>query len=132
VRETPLILAADDDPDILELVRIRLKRAGYEVVTATDGDEALRTARELLPDLCILDVVMPQRTGFEILGELRVGAETARIPVILLTATVQEREQARGAALGAAGYLTKPFNAAELDRLIRELLGRGESPKEGL
>ena len=119
-----LILVADDDEDILQLVRIRLERAGYATVGAVDGDEALRLALERRPDLCILDVVMPGRTGFEVLAELRVREETASTPVILLTATVQERQEG-ALARAADAYLTKPFRPAELEERVRALLGRG-------
>lgn len=121
--DRPLILVADDDRDILELVRIRLERADCATVTARDGDEALRLSRERRPDLCILDVVMPGRSGFEVLSELRRDPATEAIPVILLTATVQEREQ-DALRRGADGYLTKPFKPAELEDLLRTLLRR--------
>jgi DNA-binding response OmpR family regulator len=118
------VLVADDDGDILELIEIRLRRAGFETIGAGDGEKALRLAFERRPDLCILDVVMPKRTGFDVLGELRVDPETASIPVILVTATVQEREH-RALARAADGYLTKPFRPGELEQRVRELLGDG-------
>jgi DNA-binding response OmpR family regulator len=119
-----LVLVADDDEDILELVRIRLERAGYATVGASDGDEALRLAVERRPDLCVLDLVMPKRTGFEVLAELRVREETASIPVILLTATAQERQEG-ALARAADAYLTKPFRPRELEERVRALLARG-------
>jgi DNA-binding response OmpR family regulator len=119
-----LVLVADDDEDILELVKIRLERAGYATVGAGDGDEALRLAVERRPDLCVLDLVMPKRTGLEVLTELRVREETASIPVILLTATAQERQEG-ALARAADAYLTKPFRPGELEQRVRALLDRG-------
>jgi DNA-binding response OmpR family regulator len=118
------ILVADDDPDILNLVRVRLKQAGYETLGASDGEEALRLALEHRPALCILDVVMPKRNGFEVLEALRRTERTADLPVMLLTATVEEREMARGFESGADAYLTKPFSPSDLLDRVRTLLAR--------
>jgi DNA-binding response OmpR family regulator len=118
------ILVADDDPDILNLVRVRLEQAGYETLGASDGEEALRFALEHRPALCVLDVVMPKRNGFEVLETLRRTERTADIPVILLTATVKEREIARGLEAGADAYLTKPFSPRDLLDRVRTLLGQ--------
>ena len=97
----PLVLAADDDPLIRELIQFRLERSGYEVVTAADGDEALRLIHERRPDLVVLDVMMPGRTGYEITRSLRADEETKQIPVILLTARVQEADVSEGFDAGA-------------------------------
>jgi DNA-binding response OmpR family regulator len=122
VTEQAVVLVADDDADILNLVAFRVENAGHTTLRASNGGEALRLAIEHEPDLCILDIIMPDKTGFEILEELRGSERMADVPVILLTATVQDREEARGRALGAHAYMTKPFDPAELDETVRVLL----------
>ena len=87
----PLVLVADDDEDLLELACIQLADAGYHVARATDGDEALRIAREEIPDVCVFDVIMPGLHGHEVLNELRDDEATAGIPVLLVTATLEQR-----------------------------------------
>ena len=120
--DTPLVLCADDDEDILSLVSLRLRRAGFEVATAADGEEAVRIAREQRPVLAVLDVMMPKRTGYEVLAELR-GDEALRgMKVILLSARVQEGDVARGMDAGADAYLAKPFRAQDLVSTVEELL----------
>src|SRR3954451_8314052 len=89
---TAKVLVADDEPHLLRLVKFRLEREGYEVLTATDGDEALRVARADLPDLCILDVMMPNRNGFEVLREIRADDRCAGMKVLMLTARAQDRD----------------------------------------
>jgi DNA-binding response OmpR family regulator len=122
VTDGPLVLCADDDEDILSLVALRLERAGFRVATAADGDEALETARARRPALTVLDVMMPKRTGYEVLAELR-GDETLReMKVILLSARVQEGDVARGMDAGADAYLAKPFKAQDLVAKVQALL----------
>lgn len=122
--EPPLVLVADDDPDILDLVRYRLERAGYAVATASDGAEAVRLAGELDPALAVLDVMMPLLNGFEVTRRLRANPDTARIPVILLTAKAQEEDVQEGFASGADDYLRKPFSPRELSTRVQAILGR--------
>ena len=120
--DAPLVLCADDDEDILSLVALRLRRAGFEVETAADGEEAVEIARARRPALAVLDVMMPKRTGYEVLAELR-GDETLRgMKVILLSARVQEGDIARGMDAGADAYLAKPFRAQDLVTKVQELL----------
>jgi DNA-binding response OmpR family regulator len=119
-----LILVADDDPDILALVSFRLERAGYEVVAATNGEEAVELARAHRPDLAILDVMMPRVDGYEATRRLREHEDTRRIPVILLTARVQEDDVARGFEAGADDYVKKPFSPQELGARVQAILGR--------
>ena len=118
-----VVLIADDDEDILELLSFRLERAGYEIVQACSGDEALRLALDLHPALAVLDVMMPGLDGFEVTRELRRNAATSATPVILLTARAQATDIARGMAAGADDYVKKPFDARDLadrvDRLLR-------------
>jgi DNA-binding response OmpR family regulator len=120
----PLVLVADDDPDILALVTFRLERGGYDVVAANDGEEALRLALERAPDLAVLDVMMPKLDGYEVTTRLRQNERTRRMPVILLTARVQEADIARGFAVGADDYVKKPFSPQELGARVQAILGR--------
>ena len=123
----PLVLVADDDDDILELVTFRLERAGYEVITACDGEQALRAAREKAPALAVLDVAMPKLTGIEVTEALREAEKTREMPVILLTASVQQADLERGMSAGANHYMRKPFDPAELREMVQALLERSAS-----
>ena len=116
------VLVADDDEDILQLVSFRLERAGYTVVTAADGQQALAAARQHQPDLAVLDVMMPGLNGYEVTRQLRADPATAAIPVILLTARVQEADVSRGFEAGADDYLRKPFSPQELQDRVDVLL----------
>ncbi|MGH3035501.1 MAG: response regulator transcription factor [Gaiellaceae bacterium] len=120
----PLVLIADDDPDILMLVRFRLERAGYEVVSAPDGRAALDLALARGPDLAVLDVMMPRLDGYEVTRELRRHEATRGMPVILLTARVQEADVQRGIESGADDYVPKPFSPQELGERVQAALGR--------
>jgi DNA-binding response OmpR family regulator len=122
VTDAPLVLCADDDEDILSLVSLRLRRAGFEVETAADGDEAVTIARARRPVLAVLDVMMPKRTGYEVLAELRADETLREMKVILLSARVQEGDVARGMDAGADAYLAKPFKAQDLVSTVQELL----------
>jgi DNA-binding response OmpR family regulator len=120
--DAPVILCADDDEDILSLVALRLRRAGYEVVQAHDGGEALELARSRRPAVAILDVMMPRLTGHEVLGAIRADDELRELKVILLSARVQEADVERGMEAGADAYLPKPFRAEELLEQVNALL----------
>jgi DNA-binding response OmpR family regulator len=120
----PLILIADDDPDILALVSFRLERAGYEVVQARNGEEAVQVALARRPDLAVIDVMMPRIDGYEATRQLRQQEETSRMPIILLTARVQEEDIARGFDAGADDYIRKPFSPQELGSRVQAALGR--------
>jgi len=128
----PLILCADDDADILSLVSLQLERAGFRVLQAVDGDAALEAAHVARPALAVLDVMMPKRTGYEVLAALRADPAFAELRVILLSARVQDADVERGLTAGADAYLAKPFKAADLVAKVRELLGRegGSSPSQ--
>jgi DNA-binding response OmpR family regulator len=121
-RKRSVVLVADDDPDILELVAFRLERAGYEVVQATDGEQALQLATELNPDLAVLDVTMPKLTGYDVTRRIRADDATRQMRVILLTARVQEADVALGFASGADDYLKKPFSPEDLRARVEALL----------
>ena len=125
--EPRTVLVADDDDDILQLVSFRLQRAGYTVVTAADGQQALTAAREQRPDLAVLDVMMPGLNGYEVTRRLRADPATAGIPVILLTARVQEADVSRGFEAGADDYLRKPFSPQELRSRVQAILTRRSS-----
>jgi DNA-binding response OmpR family regulator len=121
---TGRILIADDDPDIRDIVALRLPQAGYETIQASSGDEALRLVQESPPALCILDVMMPKVNGFEVLRELRGDPSTQGMPVLMLTASVQDKDVARGFEVGADDYLSKPFSNAQLLERVSHLLNR--------
>jgi DNA-binding response OmpR family regulator len=117
------VLVADDDPDIQTLVVLRLERSGYRVLRASDGQEALDLALSELPDLAVLDITMPKLDGCEVTRTLRADARTADMPVILLTARVQDDDVVRGLEAGATDYVKKPFSPQELGARITSILG---------
>jgi DNA-binding response OmpR family regulator len=123
-RDQPLVLAADDDEDILGLVAFRLERAGYTVIVARDGEEALELAITQRPDLAVLDVMMPKLDGFELTRRLRAHEATSRMPIIMLTARSQEADVQQGFDAGADDYLRKPFSPDELRARVHAILGR--------
>ena len=122
--ETATVLVADDEPHLLRLVKFRLEREGYRVLTAADGDAALQVARTEHPDLCVLDVMMPKRSGFDVLRELRADERFNSTKVIMLTARAQDRDVDAGFSLGADDYVTKPFSPNELRVRISAHLNR--------
>ena len=125
----PRILAVDDMDEIVRLVQINLKRYGYEVITAHDGEEALKKIREELPDLVISDVTMPIRDGLSLLREVRSDPMTQEIPFILLTVKAQDIDFHQGIETGADAYLTKPFVPQELvETVARVLREKHEAP----
>lgn len=116
------ILIVDDEPNIVISLEFLLKKEGYEIAIAADGDEALATAARFMPDVVLLDVMMPKRSGYEVCQQLKADATTAAIKVLMLTAKSRESEVAKGMALGADAYVTKPFSTKELVARIKELL----------
>lgn len=115
------ILAVDDERHIVRLVEVNLQRAGYDVVTAYDGREALEKVKAEKPDLIVLDVMMPLMDGFEVLSNLKKDPETKEIPVIMLTAKAQDADVFRGWQSGVDCYLTKPFNPMELLTFVKRI-----------
>jgi DNA-binding response OmpR family regulator len=113
------ILVADDEPHLLHLVQTQLERAGLDVIVARDGEEALACVREARPDLCLLDVAMPKRTGLEVLQVLRGDGDTVSTKVIMLSARAGNADIELGFALGADGYITKPFSLREVVACVR-------------
>jgi DNA-binding response OmpR family regulator len=122
--DQPVILAADDDEDILQLVSFRLGRSGYRVLEAHDGEEAVALALEHEPDLAVLDVMMPKMDGFEVVRRLRAEEATKSIPIIMLTARAQDTDVQGGFEAGANDYLRKPFSPKELRTRVQALLAR--------
>jgi DNA-binding response OmpR family regulator len=120
--DRPLVLCADDDEDILALVALRLRRAGFAVATAPDGDVAIELARERRPALVVLDVMMPRRTGLEVLADLRSDPALREVKVVLLSARVQDTDVEGGLGAGADAYVAKPFTAQELVETVERLL----------
>src|SRR3954452_22855815 len=116
------ILVVDDEPDALELIEFNLKGAGYDVVTAADGEQALKKARDLLPKLIILDLMLPEVDGIEVCKILRRDQRTSGIPIIMLTAKAAEVDRVLGLELGADDYVTKPFSPRELILRVKRLL----------
>jgi DNA-binding response OmpR family regulator len=121
-RSAPLVLVVDDEEDILLLCRVNLEFEGFRVEVASSGEEGLRKARRLRPDLVLLDVMMPAVDGWQVLESLKEDAATASIPVVMLTARVQADDQVRGWAGGAVDYVTKPFSPIALIAAIRTVL----------
>jgi CheY-like chemotaxis protein len=114
VSERPLVLVADDDPDILLLITLTLERDGYEVIAAKDGLSALEAAVEQVPHVIVLDLMMPGIDGYEVTRRLRKERLTAGVPIMIVTAAAEETEAARALAAGADAYMRKPFSPKEL------------------
>ena len=123
--ENKLILAVDDNPKMTRFIRMNLELEGYRVSEATNGMDALSKTRDELPDLILLDVMMPDMDGYETLQHIR---EISNIPVIMLTVKNEEEDKVRGLELGADDYVTKPFSPRELSSRIKALLRRAEMP----
>jgi DNA-binding response OmpR family regulator len=118
------VLVIDDEAPIRLLCRVNLEAEGIEVLEAADGVTGLDLARGEVPDVVLLDVMMPGLDGWRVAEELREDERTARIPIIFLTARAEFRDRARGLDIGGVDYVTKPFNPLELATLVRELLSR--------
>jgi adenylate cyclase len=112
------VLIVDDEPDVLLLCRVNLEFEGYDVTTAADGQEGLATARSLQPDVVLLDVMMPKMDGWQVLEAIKADEVISDIPVVMLTAKVQDEDQIRGWSAGAAEYITKPFSPLSLSQVI--------------
>jgi diguanylate cyclase (GGDEF)-like protein len=132
-----MILVVDDDPDIARFVEVNLRSAGFDVSVATDGEEALRRAEEIRPDLVLLDVMMPRVDGFEVAQRLRRNTRTANTCIIMLTAKAQSTDKVLGLTAGADDYIIKPFDPIELLARVKTTLRRARdnrnlSPLTGL
>ena len=120
------ILIAEDEPSIVLSLEFLLTEAGYEVFTAVNGADALKLAEQHKPDLLVLDIMLPVVNGFEVCRTVRSTPAVRAMPILMLTARGREQEIAKGLALGANAYVTKPFATRELMSKIRELLGARE------
>jgi DNA-binding response OmpR family regulator len=122
---TTRILIADDEPNILISLQYLMKREGYEVHVARDGQEALDMLRAVQPALVLLDVMMPKKTGFEVCQELRADEAIRATRVLMLTAKGRDTDVAKGLGVGADAYMTKPFSTKDLVQKVREMLVAG-------
>ena len=118
------ILIVDDEPNIVISLEYLMKKEGFQIAVATDGEAALQKAAEFVPDLILLDVMMPKRSGFEVCEALRAMPALAGVKIIMLTAKGRETEVAKGLALGADAYVTKPFSTKELLAKVKDMLAR--------
>ena len=124
------ILVVDDEPEAVELLEFNLKQAGFDVIAAADGAQALKKARAALPSLIVLDLMLPEIDGLEVCKMLRRDPATARIPIIMLTAKAAEIDRVLGLELGAEDYITKPFSPRELVLRVQKVLKRGRTGEE--
>jgi CheY-like chemotaxis protein len=125
---TPVILVVDDDPVIVRLLEINLSLEGFAILTATNGGDAVRLARERLPSLVLLDLMMPGMDGWEVRQTLLDDPATAQIPVVVVSARTQDEDRERGYALDVTAYITKPFDPAELVETVRHSIARPTTP----
>ncbi len=128
---TQTILVVDDDKDIVRLVRGYLEKDGYRVLTAYNGDSAVHTIASEKPDLVVLDLMLPDRDGFDITRAVRGNPSLRATPIIMLTARVEDMDKILGLEMGADDYITKPFNPRELVARVRALLRRTELDADG-
>ena len=122
------ILIAEDEPSILESLDFILRRAGWNISTVTDGDAALEAVRRLKPRMLVLDVMLPKRSGFEVLKQIRADADTRALPVLILTAKGQQQDRRIAEEFGADVFVTKPYANAEVVGAVRQLLGENGGP----
>lgn len=127
---TKTVAIVDDEPDLLELVALHLKRVGFQTETFLDGQTFLRYLDRQRPDLIILDLILPDVDGFEICKYLRSNKEFASLPIIMLTAKGDETDRVVGLELGADDYITKPFSVKELIARVKAVLRRLEAPQK--
>lgn len=125
------VLIADDEPSIVASLEFLMRRSGHDIRVAVNGDEVLGLVEEFVPDLVILDVMMPRRSGFEVCAKIRERESWRSIKILMLSARGREAEVSKGLALGADAYLTKPFSSRELLQVVRQLLGGDLSPGGG-
>ena len=116
------ILIVDDEPNIVLSLEFLMKKEGFEVAVANDGDEALAKVASFNPDLLLLDVMMPRKSGFEVCEALRADPSRAALKIVMLTAKGRDTEVAKGLALGADAYVTKPFSTKDLVVKVKEML----------
>ncbi|MEE8637520.1 MAG: response regulator [Candidatus Margulisiibacteriota bacterium] len=120
------ILVVDDEPDVASLLTLMLKSQGYEVITAGDGQEALEKARSEKPDLIVLDIMLPKLDGYKVARMLKFDENFSHIPIIMVTAKIQEKDKKTGIEMGADAYVTKPFDTTALLEKIKETLPKSK------
>jgi len=118
------ILVVDDEPDVASLLTLMLKSQGYKVITAGDGQEALEKARAEVPDLILLDIMLPRLDGYKVARMLKFDENFSHIPIIMLTAKIQEKDRKTGLEMGADAYITKPFDTAALLEKVKETFSK--------
>lgn len=117
------VLLIEDDPAIVAGLQLNLSLEGYEVLTASDGESGLRVAVEDPPDLVLLDIMLPKKNGFEVCQTIRANPGLQAVKIVMLTAKGRDTEVAKGTALGADAYMTKPFSTKDLIAQVRQILG---------
>ncbi len=122
------IVIAEDEPSILESLEFILRRAGWSIHSVSDGDAALDAVRRLRPRIVVLDVMLPRRSGFDVLKHIRADADMRPIPVLILTAKGQQQDRRIAEELGADAFVTKPYANAEVVGVVRQLLGGSGGP----
>lgn len=120
------IMVVDDEPDIVRLVKISLEMANFDVIDASSGVEALEKVKQRVPDLFLLDIMMPDMNGYEVCQRLKADEKTRNIPVVMLTAKGQKGDAEQGLRVGADDYIIKPFDPYELSEQITEILKEGD------
>jgi DNA-binding response OmpR family regulator len=123
----PVILIADDDPEILTMLGIRLSKKGYQVLEAVDGNQTLNLARKHKPDLVLLDVMMPGKNGWEVAKELRADEEFSNVGIVMLTAIGEKVNEMTSPLYGADAYVDKPFDFSDLEKKIKDVLSERAS-----
>ena len=122
------VLIVDDEPNIVTSLEFLMRRCGYEVAVARNGEEALGLVASFLPDLVLLDVMMPIKSGYDVCRAMRENPAWRHMKIVVLSAKGREAEVSKGLSLGADAYVTKPFSSRELTRQVGELLGEGGTP----
>ena len=123
----PRVLVVDDDPQVLKLLRVNFELEGYDVMTATNGEEALELVGRDTPDAVVCDVMMPGIDGLEVVRRLRAQPDTVALPLVVVSAKAQQADVRAGLALGADAYVTKPFDPSELLEVVAQLLAKRQS-----
>jgi CheY-like chemotaxis protein len=130
VAEQRSVLVVDDEPDVLLLCRVNLEFEGYRVVEASDGEQALEHLADEVPDVVLLEVMMPKMDGWAVLERIKEDPRTADVPVVMLTAKVQDHDQVRGWSAGAAEYITKPFSPLSLSQVVQDVMDTDPGEEE--
>ena len=131
MKQAPLVLVVEDEAALVTLLRYNLEREGFRVAEARDGEEAMLQIAEQMPDLVVLDWMLPLMSGIEVCRQLRRLPETRRLPIVMLTARGEEGDKLRGLDAGADDYVTKPFSPSELIARLRAVMRRSRPERDG-